>query len=136
MTGKTLTQRIAFWDNAKFLMLVLVIFGHATERFYNDGSVIFGIWLTIYLVHMPIMMFISGYFSSSVVTEKSKRKTVELLIIYIVWEILFALIKFVFFERTPTTNFLVKPSFAMWFILALFLMRILLPYVLMLVKPL
>ena len=56
-------ERVALFDNAKFMLITLVVVGHflnhgATEQFgYAQGMFVF-----IYSFHMPLFMFLSGLF--------------------------------------------------------------------------
>ncbi len=58
------------FDNVKGIMLILMVLGHAITHLYAKGT---GTLLTkylycaIYAFHMPVFIFIAGYFS--------KRKT-------------------------------------------------------------
>ena len=55
-------NRIYRYDNAKFVLMFLVIAGHLLECF--SGRFVSSIYRTIYLFHMPAFIFLSGYFSS------------------------------------------------------------------------
>ena len=57
-------KRIAYWDNLKFLMIVFVVMGHfILENNSGISSPAFkSIGTFIYLFHMPVFFFISGYF--------------------------------------------------------------------------
>ena len=57
-------RRIAYWDNLKYVMIVFVIIGHFTIE--NNSGIIpqsyKSLGAFIYLFHMPVFFFISGYF--------------------------------------------------------------------------
>ncbi|MCM1447377.1 MAG: acyltransferase family protein [Bacteroides sp.] len=51
-------QRNPFWDTLKAILIVLVVLGHT-------GMAMGEKWLSvIYAFHMPLLIFISGYFST------------------------------------------------------------------------
>lgn len=52
--------RIYKYDNAKALLIYLVVVGHITTDYVSDSHIIRSITLWIYLFHMPAFMFISG----------------------------------------------------------------------------
>lgn len=63
------TKRIEYIDIAKGIAIFFVVMGHILANFYNDYRVTleFGekndmlLWRFIYLFHMPLFMFISGF---------------------------------------------------------------------------
>lgn len=58
------SQRIYLYDNIKFLAILLVVMGHFIDVIAADSSDNWagGIFLTIYSVHIPLFIFISGLF--------------------------------------------------------------------------
>ena len=64
-------NRVALWDNLKFVLILLVVVGHFAERFAPTSDVCKSIFLFIYAFHMPLFLFISGLFhSDSQITHK------------------------------------------------------------------
>ncbi|MBO4382591.1 MAG: acyltransferase family protein [Clostridia bacterium] len=55
------------WDNAKFLLILLVVFGHAVEQAGDLYDIDRSLFLFIYSFHMPAFLFISGLFSKRTV---------------------------------------------------------------------
>lgn len=71
-------ERNYLFDNLKFLLIVLVVFGHSLEEIsLAQDYAIIRAW--IYSFHMPAFVFISGYFSKSVRRGEGARK--QLLIV-------------------------------------------------------
>ena len=68
-------SRLAYFDNIKFLMIVLMFVGHFVDRFTSDavafGAVCKSTYLFVYAFHMPILLFVSGLFYSQ---KNWKRK--------------------------------------------------------------
>ncbi|WP_237528148.1 acyltransferase family protein, partial [Streptomyces sp. SID337] len=56
-------QRDSFFDNAKYLAIVLVAMGHAWEPLRGDSRAAAALYITVYTFHMPAFIVISGYFS-------------------------------------------------------------------------
>ena len=48
-------------DSVKYCLIVLVIAGHVIE--YSETTACIIVWKWIYIFHMPLFIFISGYFS-------------------------------------------------------------------------
>ena len=58
-------KRIAKWDNAKALLIFLVVMGHFADRFAGDNSRVKGLFFCIYLFHMAAFFFLSGMLSKN-----------------------------------------------------------------------
>lgn len=128
--------RIAVWDNARFLLIVLVVVGHAISTVRNDSQLGFALYAYIYLFHMPAMILLSGMFSRAESSPKVVRSTIQLVVIWLTWEAIWAGIHFGVELKTPGQNFLVSPAWTLWFLVTLATMRILLPCIAMLRWPL
>ena len=57
-------ERIALWDNLKFILIILVVIGHLADEFTAKSDVYKSVFLFIYTFHMPLFIFISGLFHS------------------------------------------------------------------------
>lgn len=64
MTSIT-TKRIVSMDVLKCFAIVCVLLGHATEQTSADMFWDHPLWATIYTYHMPLFMFLCGYFFHS-----------------------------------------------------------------------
>ena len=63
-------ERVSLWDNAKFLLIFLVVLGHFADYYTKDSLNMRRLFLFIYLFHMPAFIFISGLFSKNTVNHK------------------------------------------------------------------
>ena len=115
---------------------MLVVIGHAISTVRTDSELGFALYAYIYLFHMPAMILLSGLFSKPEVSPKAIRSTVQLLIVWLVWEGIWALIHLFVEGSAPGKNFLVSPAWTLWFIVTLITMRIALPYIARLRHPL
>ena len=55
-------QRLYRFDNIKFILIFLVVFGHMLE-FTPGYTNTHDIYRIIYSFHMPVFIFVSGYFA-------------------------------------------------------------------------
>jgi len=79
---------------------------------------------------MPLFAFISGHFSKSNVDDKSVHKVQKLFLMYLVFQVLYAIARFLMLgEIMSPMNIVFVPYHLMWFILSLAFWRMLLPYV-------
>ena len=52
-------------DNLKVVLIFFVVFGHVIEYYIKDNSVLRTIYIFIYIFHMPLFVFVSGYLSKN-----------------------------------------------------------------------
>jgi fucose 4-O-acetylase-like acetyltransferase len=117
--------RDPYFDNVKGILIFLVVFGHVIQKYiHNTMSYIYIPFIIIYCFHMPLFIFLSGYFSKNV--RKTQEKAFErFLLPYIVW----ALVYFIIITVTrwkSDFNFAV-PWFAYWYFPSLFTLCLFLP---------
>ena len=122
--------RNSFFDNAKFVLIFLVVFGHFIEPMIKDNYLAKYLYLLIYYFHMPAFIFISGYFSSS---NKSKgwflKLIKRLLIPYIFSQVLFILFNLYILGSDQYKFNLIKPAYIYWYLFALFVWSIIIKYI-------
>ncbi|MFF2805600.1 acyltransferase family protein [Streptomyces sp. NPDC058000] len=134
-TGRTATDgapakgRDAFFDNAKYLAIVLVAMGHAWEPLRSGSRSAAALYITVYAFHMPAFIIISGYFSRSFDMRKDRlqRLITGVAVPYVLFEVAYT-----FFKRWadddpgyPIT--LLQPWYLTWFLVALFIWRLTTP---------
>lgn len=56
-------KRNSYFDTTKFILIFLVVFGHFLESKMGHSLICNELHAFIYLFHMPLFIFISGYFS-------------------------------------------------------------------------
>ncbi|MFH8484271.1 acyltransferase family protein [Streptomyces longisporoflavus] len=122
-------QRDSFFDNAKYLAIVLVAMGHAWEPLRGDSRAAAALYITVYTFHMPAFIVISGYFSRSFDASpgRLKRLVTGIAVPYVVFEVAYT-----FFKRRagddPTYPIsLLDPWYLTWFLVALFVWRLITP---------
>lgn len=119
-------KRDYLFDNYKVLLIILVVVGHFIEPAYGNNAFITGLKWMIVSFHMPAFIFISGYFSKrDIPFNVSVRK---LAVPYLVYEIIYFLF-YTFIIQKETGLYLARPKFSLWYLLALFVWRIITPYV-------
>ncbi|MGV8877145.1 MAG: acyltransferase family protein [Rhodoglobus sp.] len=130
------SPRIPHWDNVRFLAVTLVVIGHATQRLTHDSDNALALYLIIYAFHMPAFAIISGYFSQALppTATQMRRVLTDILLPYFIMEAIWSLVKF-FVEGETDLN-PSKPSWTLWFLLALGIFRLILPYLALLRWPL
>ncbi|HEV7812612.1 MAG TPA: acyltransferase family protein [Leifsonia sp.] len=128
--------RVPVWDNARFLCVLLVVTGHAIQRLTADSDNALVVYLFIYAFHMPALAIISGYFSKAgpPTARQLKKVLTDILLPYLIMETIWTLVQFLVEgkqEFNPST-----PSWTLWFLLALGIFRLILPYLALVRWPL
>ncbi|MFE0514821.1 acyltransferase family protein [Streptomyces sp. NPDC058964] len=122
-------QRDAFFDNAKYLAIVLVAIGHSWEPLKSDSRILEGLYTVVYTFHMPAFIIISGFFSRSfdMRPDRLKRLITGVAVPYIVFETAYPLFKR-FVDHSPDQEIsLLDPWYLTWFLCALFIWRLTTP---------
>ncbi|MFG3258023.1 acyltransferase family protein [Streptomyces sp. NPDC048172] len=122
-------KRDPFFDNAKYLTIVLVGIGHAWDPLRDDSRTAEALYFVMYTFHMPAFIIISGYLSRSF---EGKPNQVKRLITGVVVPYLAIQFGYTYFMRwandDPDREFhFQEPGFALWFLVALFLWRLTTP---------
>ncbi|MFI8216329.1 acyltransferase family protein [Streptomyces sp. NPDC085932] len=122
-------QRDAFFDNAKYLAIVLVAMGHAWEPLKGDSRILEAAYQVVYAFHMPAFIIISGYFSRSfdMRPDRLKRLITGVAVPYIVFETAYPLFKRWIDDDPGQDISLLDPWYLTWFLVALFVWRLTTP---------
>ena len=122
------------FDNAKGILIMLVVLGHFLLPIKGTTRVCSNIFFLIYTFHMAAFTFISGIFSQGIYREVQGRKRFnwtrwfKTLLLYIIFEII------TFFSEIPAygktsdfPNFL-KDTGAPWYLFALLIWYLFIPF--------
>jgi len=129
-------RRVPLWDNARFLCVALVVIGHSVQRLTGQSDHALMVYVFIYAFHMPAFAIISGYFSkASPPGSRQMRKVItDILLPYAIMQTIWSVVQYLAEGSTsvnPTT-----PHWTLWFLLALAVFRVVLPYLVLLRFPL
>ncbi|MFD5494962.1 acyltransferase family protein [Streptomyces sp. NPDC127091] len=122
-------KRDAFFDNAKYLAIVLVAVGHFWEPFKGENRSLEAAYLVVYTFHMPAFIVISGYFSRSfdMRPDRLRRLITGVAVPYIIFESAYPLFKRVIDNDPQYEISLLDPWYLTWFLCALFIWRLTTP---------
>ena len=112
-------QRSLYIDNLKSVLIFLVVYGHFIS--IMQENICCGIiYNCIYSFHMPLFVFVSGYLSKNI--DRQRLKDVDkVLFPYLV----FQLIGYFIYSKGDVFHMPLQQN---WYILALFVWRMMLPY--------
>jgi fucose 4-O-acetylase-like acetyltransferase len=117
-------ERDFYLDNAKFILIFLVVLGHYCGNYLNS-HILLGLYDSIYSFHMPAFIIIAGFLSKSV-KQQRYRDIDTLLLPYIIIQTIFILYRKLL--GIPQGWSYVYPIDANWFLIGLFLWRLMIPY--------
>jgi fucose 4-O-acetylase-like acetyltransferase len=122
-------RRDAFFDNAKYLAIVLVAMGHSWEPLKGESRVLEALYTVVYAFHMPAFIIISGYFSRSfdMRPDRLRRLVTGVAVPYIVFETAYSLFKRYGDHDPGMAITLLDPWYLTWFLIALFVWRLTTP---------
>ncbi|WP_116243863.1 acyltransferase family protein [Nocardiopsis sp. FIRDI 009] len=120
--------RDARLDNAKFVLITLVVVGHAIEPLggYAPAGALY-YW--IYFFHMPAFILISGYLSRNfdASSNRVEKLVLSLAVPYLIFWTVHQTIYAVDRGGLPDSLSVLKPTWTLWFLVALFLWRLSVP---------
>ncbi|WP_421108702.1 acyltransferase family protein [Streptomyces sp. NEAU-S77] len=122
-------QRDAFFDNAKYLAIVLVAMGHSWEPLRDGSRAASALYMFVYAFHMPAFILISGYFSRNfdLRPDRLKRLLTGVAVPYVIFESVYSLLKGWAGGDPSYPISLLDPWYLTWFLIALFVWRVTTP---------
>lgn len=116
-------KRDVYFDSLKFVLIALVVIGHVIER-NRESPFCLALYNTIYLFHMPLFVFVSGYFSKKYSDNKKTLKTLLLLIeSLLVFQLLHKLPSLIN-GKESVLSVIVFPAWTIWYLYSLIAWKI------------
>ncbi len=136
-TGASRRSRDPFFDNAKLLLVMLVVVGHSWVLM-PDAPQQFPAYTFLYAWHVPAFVVVTGYLSRSFRFTRShlRRLVTTVAAPYFVFEALLALFRvLVGGESLGSSPLFLNPHWPMWYLAVLFTWRLATPLVLRVPQP-
>jgi fucose 4-O-acetylase-like acetyltransferase len=120
-------ERVAYLDNARYWVMLLVVIGHSLTQFGTMDSAR-AVYVWIYAFHMPFFILISGYTARNYMGDaRQVRRIVSTLVVpYLIVETTMQLITR-HYTGEPAPMMLLSPQWLAWFMAALFVWRLTTP---------
>lgn len=137
-TPPTRPPRDPYLDNARGLLIALVVVGHTIESFGNTEEVLGGtLYMAIYSFHMAGFIMISGFLSRSYRHEprQVRRLLTAIVVPYVIFQLVHEVCKALLLGRNLELQ-LILPAWTLWFLVALLGWRLLTPVLRQLKHPL
>lgn len=110
----TFKTRESRYCNLKLLLLFLVVYGHIIEPLIYNNLILHEIYRIIYMVHMPLFVFLSGLFLKNMKSCLNQAK--KAVICYTIFQIIYLAVDFCINRKVGT---LLKPYWHLWYLLSL-----------------
>ncbi|HIH7688637.1 TPA: acyltransferase family protein, partial [Staphylococcus aureus] len=116
----SLKERDYFFDNARAILILLVVFGHMLQPYTSGDKYLSALYLVIYSFHMPTFLFISGYFAKNIDKPYYLEKISKRLIVpYMIFFAFFSIYYFLTGKSDELQLDPFNPVFALWFLITL-----------------
>ncbi|QKY70529.1 acyltransferase family protein [Lentibacillus sp. CBA3610] len=113
-------ERNAYFDNAKLILIFLVVFGHVIQPFVSESAGVNTLYLWIYTFHMPAFIFLAGFFAKGSGNIKYIMKLAQkLLVPYLIFQILYTGY-YVLIGKDGWQTEMFYPHWSLWFLFSLF----------------
>lgn len=123
----SLKQRDPFFDNARFLLVFLVVLGHFIAPIRSDYTFLKEANNFIGLFRMPALILITGYFAKSLNKPGFIEKiTKKILVPYLIFQFFTGFYYYHLYGYTTLNVDFLTPQYTLWFMLSLFIWNMLL----------
>ncbi|WP_162236757.1 acyltransferase family protein [Curtobacterium sp. Leaf261] len=127
-------RRVPLWDTARFVAVILVVIGHSTLKLISGSDPSYALYLFVYAFHIPVFVLISGYFARAEQGVRKLRATMTTVIIpYLVFQTIWSLVHWGLDGELKLDYS--SAWWTLWFLVALAIWRIALPYLAILRFP-
>ena len=109
-------ERDHLFDNARALAIFLVVFGHFIYTYYNQAlKDSYGWYLAIYLVNVPLLVFMSGYFAKFSIKKILIKIVLPLIVFWVLYDYFICWINGKEYAITST----IQPYMTLWYLYSL-----------------
>ncbi|WP_226644297.1 acyltransferase family protein [Mesobacillus subterraneus] len=120
-------QRDYYFDNAKFILIFFVVFGHLLRSFIEDNEMIYNLYKVIYTFHMPAFILVSGFFARGFNKKGYVMKIAKKLILpYFIFQLIYSIFYYFLYSKSTFTMDPLNPHWSLWFLISLFCWNIML----------
>lgn len=114
--------RLNKYDNLRGIAIYLVVLGHLDSLHILPPKLNH----FIFMIHLPLLFFVSGYFSK-IAPDQPLKSFKRIMVPYLIFCIITKLYGLILFGKIDISLIFFQSSTALWFLIALFIMKMLLP---------
>lgn len=121
-------DRNSYFDNLKGFLIISVIIGNSLELANPESVNIHFFVLLLYVFHMPLFAFVSGYFSK-LSKRTTKEKVKDTLKLYVYAQVFYTAFNYLILWRHGTRLQLLMPQWTLWYLLSMIFWYLISDYV-------
>lgn len=116
-----------FLINTRFLLITSVVLGNLIEPLIWRFEGIKALYLWIFTFHMPLFVFVTGYFARTSLNGEKGKKVLQLIALqYIIFQTLYSIMDVIAFQVPGITHSFFMPYLLCWFLAAHIIWRLML----------
>lgn len=121
-------ERNQYFDNLKGFLIILVIIGNSLELANPESVNVHFFILLLYVFHMPLFVFLSGYFSklSKRTTKEKVKRSIKL---YFYAQVFYTAFNFFILGRDGARLKILMPQWTLWYLLSMVFWYIISDYI-------
>jgi fucose 4-O-acetylase-like acetyltransferase len=130
-------RRVPFWDNARWVAVVMVVTGHATLKLISGSDVAYAFYLFVYTFQVPVLVLVSGHFAKADPPSgrQLKKLLTDVVFPYLIFQTIWIVVQWIVEPTHPFALDYSAAKWTLWFLIALAIWRLVLPYLAMLKFP-
>ncbi|AZK46585.1 acyltransferase family protein [Paenibacillus lentus] len=106
-----------FFLNLRFLLIICVFVGNAIEPLIKDMAMMHNIYVWIFTFHMPLFVFVTGYFAKANLLGRSgHRLLLQIGLQYVIFQSLYSLLDVTIFQVQNIQHSFFIPYLLLWFL--------------------
>lgn len=106
-----------FFLNLRFLLIVCVFIGNAIEPLITRMEGIHSLYMWIFTFHMPLFVFVTGYFAKSNLSGEAGRKVLlQISFQYVIFQSIYSLLDVTVFQVNHIHHSFFAPYLLLWFL--------------------
>lgn len=106
-----------FFLNLRFLLIVCVFIGNAIEPLITRMEGIHSLYMWIFTFHMPLFVFVTGYFAKSNLSgEAGRRVLLQIAFQYVIFQSIYSLLDVTVFQVNHIHHSFFAPYLLLWFL--------------------
>lgn len=127
MTNTANQRGETFFLNLRFLLIVCVFVGNAIEPLIAQISSMHTLYVWIFTFHMPLFVFVTGYFAkSNLLGQPGRKLMLQIGLQYVIFQSLYSLLDMIVFRVEHIRHSFFAPYLLLWFLASHLCWRLLL----------
>lgn len=131
MQAEQVRRGETFCLNLRFMLIVCVFVGNAIEPLIAQNPAVKTLFLWIFTFHMPLFVFVTGYFAKTNLFGQQGSKTLKQIAIqYVIFQTIYSMLDAFVFQIPGTHHSFFAPYWLLWFLVSHLCWRLILMAVL------